>query len=277
MKKRKVMIGTPCYDGRLDVWYVNSLMNTVKKSAEHNVEIIPIWVSFDALLQKARNDTVHLALIQNVDDLIWIDSDIEWDPDWIFKLLKYDVDVVGGTYPKKGDKEIYVYRPIENQHIDSATGLLEVQGLGTGFVRWSRRAVQYLWDISESYIDEKDGLERRFIFDVVVKDSSLFSEDIYAFNQLREGGFQIWLDPLMTCNHTGHKKWQGDFETWFKNGEKSTWENSEVLEKMSELSKYSIDQRPPVTAPKNNPGIRTAPPVSRINSGLLNTVPRRQL
>ena len=46
------MIGTPCYDGRLDVWYTNSLMNTIKESVEHNVEIIPIWVSFDALLQR---------------------------------------------------------------------------------------------------------------------------------------------------------------------------------------------------------------------------------
>ena len=60
--KRKVMIGTPCYDGRIDVWYVNSLSNTIKESFKHNVEITPIWISFDALIQRARNDTIHVAL-----------------------------------------------------------------------------------------------------------------------------------------------------------------------------------------------------------------------
>lgn len=288
MKKRRVMIGTPCYDGRLDVWYVNSLMNTVKQSAEHNVEIIPIWVSFDALLQKARNDTVQLALIQNVDDLIWIDSDIEWDPAWIFKLLNYPVDVVGGTYPKKGDKEQYVVRLLDDSQdvpiVDPTSELIEVSGLGTGFVRWSRRAVQYLWDISESYVDDKDGQERRFIFDVVVKDAKFFSEDIYAFQRLLEGGFKIWLDPKMTCNHTGHKKWQGDYAAWIANGFKPTWENAETLEKMSNLARYSIDHRPPINQVLNNRApVRTVEtliqpgPAARINSGLLNSTPRRQL
>lgn len=97
----KVMIGTPCYDGRLDVWYTNSLMNTIKESVEHDVEIIPIWVSFDALLQRARNDTVHLAIETDVDYLIFIDSDIEWQPSDFFKLLNYPEDIVGGTYRKK--------------------------------------------------------------------------------------------------------------------------------------------------------------------------------
>lgn len=277
MKKRKVMIGTPCYDGRLDVWYVNSLMNTVKKSADHNVEIVPLWVSFDALLQKARNDTVQLAMAdQSCDDLIWIDSDIEWSPEWIFKLLNYNVDVVGGTYPKKGDKEQYVAYYDKHAKIDPTTGLLEVNALGTGFVRWSRRAVQYLWDRSEPYVDNKDNLERRFIFDVVVEDGQIISEDIHAFEKLRRGGFKIWLDPTMTCNHTGHKKWQGDFDTWYKNGEKPTWENAAALETMSELARHSIDLRPsigqafnarqqPIVQPVRNPG------------SFLTNAPRRQL
>ena len=62
------MIGTPCYDGRLDVWYTNSLSNTIKQSFDHEIEIIPMWVSFDALLQRARNDTIQLALEMECDD-----------------------------------------------------------------------------------------------------------------------------------------------------------------------------------------------------------------
>lgn len=211
---RKVLLGSPCYDGRLDVWYTNALVNTIKLSAAHDVEITPMWVSFDALIQRARNDTIQIALDGDFDALIWIDSDIEWQPEWFFKLLDYSEDVVGGTYRKKGDKEEYVIRQLENNSIDPTTGLMEVHGLGTGFVKMSKAAMQYLWDVSKPYIDPKDNKERRMIFDVIIEDNSLVSEDIYAFKKLIEGGFKIWMDTNMTCNHIGPYKFVGDFSKW---------------------------------------------------------------
>ena len=211
---KTVMIGTPCYSGNLDVWYTNSLCNSIKMSFDKDVNIIPMWVSFDALIQRARNDTVQIALEAGVDELIFIDADIEWQPEWLFKLIDYDMDVVGGTYPKKGDKEEYVVRQILRKPV-LGNGLLEVDGLGTGFVKISKKAMQYLWDSSAKYIDPKDGKERRMIFDVVLQHELLVSEDIHAFNKLTAGGFKVYLDPTMTCNHTGNKKYQGNFEKWY--------------------------------------------------------------
>ena len=213
---RRVMIGTPCYDGKVDVWYTNSLVNTIKQSYQEDVEVIPIWISFDALLQRARNDTIRTALDLDVDDLIWIDSDIEWNPNDFFKLLNYPVDVVGGTYPKKSDIEEYVVRQLIQKPLDPNTGLLEVNGLGTGFVRFSRTACQHLWNVSDVYIDPKDNLERRMVFDVVLVNQQLVSEDIHAFNKLTAGGFKVWLDPNITCNHVGPKKWTGSFSHWYE-------------------------------------------------------------
>jgi hypothetical protein len=214
------MIGSPSYSGQIDVWYTNSLCNTIKAGIERDVDITPIWISFDALLQRARNDTIHTMLQGGFDELVWIDSDIEWQPDDFFKLLDYPVDVVGGTYRKKGDVEEYVVRQLVRKPADPATGLLAVDGLGTGFVRMSRSACQYLWDISRAYIDPKDNIERRWIFDVVIEDlngvAGMVSEDIHAFNKLSAGGFGIWLDPSITCNHTGPYKFKGDFSEWYK-------------------------------------------------------------
>ena len=222
---RKVMIGTPCYDGRIDVWYCNALMNTIKMAIERDIEIIPMWVSFDALLQRARNDTIHVALESGVDDLVWIDSDIEWQPEQFFKLLDYPVDVVGGTYRKKGDREEYVVRQLQKKTRDPVTKLLEVDGLGTGFVKFSRVAMQHLWDVSKPYMDPKDDKERRMIFDVVIQNiagvDQMVSEDIHAFNKLKDGGFQIWLDQEITCNHIGPYKFTGDFEKWYNKSTKS--------------------------------------------------------
>lgn len=215
---RKVLIGTPSYDGKLEVWYVNSLVNTIKMNQNPDLEITPIWVSYDALIQRARNDTLQIAYEGGYDDLIWIDSDIEWQPAWFYKLLEYSHDVVGGTYRKKGDREEYVLRASEKREIDPKTSLMEVSGLGTGFVKMSRRAIEYLWNSSQPYIDPKDGKERRMVFDVTLKGQDLVSEDITAFFKLQEGGFKIWLDTAMTCNHVGPYKFTGEFTNWFNRG-----------------------------------------------------------
>ena len=210
---KKVLVGTPCYDGRIDVWYVHALMNTIKESYTYDVEIIPMWVSFDALLQRARNDTLHIALSQEYDELFWIDSDIEWTPSDFFKILNYPVDVVGATYPKKSSIEEYVFNNLKKK--DPTTGLIEVDGLGTGFVKMSRAAMQYLWDVSDPYVDPKDFIERRMVFDVVIENNGLVSEDIHAFKKLTKGGFKIWLDPDIICNHSGPKKYTGNFANWY--------------------------------------------------------------
>ena len=95
------MIGTPSYDGKVEVSYTSSLFYTTKAAEKRNIELFPLWVSFDALIQRARNDTLQLAYESGVDDLVWIDQDIEWTPSQFMKLLDHPVDVVGGTYPKK--------------------------------------------------------------------------------------------------------------------------------------------------------------------------------
>jgi hypothetical protein len=149
------------------------------------------------------------------DKLFWIDSDIEWDPTWIGKLLNYPVDVVGGTYRKKTDgEELYVIKQLVNPApVDTRTGLMKVDGLGCGFIRLSRRAMQYLWDASEPYQDRG---EKRMIFEVLVEDGDILSEDIYMCHKLNRGGIQVHLDRRMCCNHMGLKKYEGNFFDWYQ-------------------------------------------------------------
>lgn len=218
IKKRRVMIGTPCYDGKIEVWYANSLVETIKLGIYNNIDIFPIWLSYDALIQRARNDLISLMIDMDCDDIVFIDSDIEWQPENFFKLLNYPVDVVGGTYPKKGDTEMYpVKHTTINKFPDPTTGLLHVDGLGTGFLRISRKAVQYLWDISQPYEEKEYDKVRRMVFEVVVKDKGLISEDIWVCMKLNEGGFPVWLDKTITCNHIGMKKYTGNFDRWLEN------------------------------------------------------------
>jgi glycosyltransferase involved in cell wall biosynthesis len=213
---KKVFIGTPCYDGKIDVWFANSLIQTERIAAKRNIELIPIYMSYDSLVQRARNDCVALAMQLGCDDIVFIDADIEWEPQWFFDLLDYPVDVVGGTYRKKSDdSETYVVKQTNNNLSKNELGLIEVEGLGCGFVKFSKRAMQCLWDNSAPYIEEEKASQpKRMIFDVRVENGVLHSEDIVAFNTLRKHGYSVYLDPRMTCNHMGAKKFKGNFERW---------------------------------------------------------------
>jgi glycosyltransferase involved in cell wall biosynthesis len=211
---RRVMVGTPSYDGKVEAWYMNSLLQCVKMSIPKGIDITTTWVSYDSLIQRARNDVLHLAIEGGFDDLIMIDADIEWQPQWLFDLLDYPVDVVGGTYPKKGDAEIYVVQHMKQVLEYNAQGLLKVDGLGTGFLRMSRKACQHLYDSGTPYFH--NNRHQRWVFNVGIQDGDIMSEDIDMCHRLRDAGFDIWLDPGMTCNHIGIKKFTGDFQTWIK-------------------------------------------------------------
>lgn len=206
---RKVLIATPSLDGRLDVWYATSLVNTVRVAQANDIFLHPVFMSYDALIQRARNDLFGLAVEGGYDDIVWIDSDLEWNPMWVMELLARPEDVVGGTYRKKTDEqEMYVVKtknltPEEN-------GLIAVEGLGMGFVKMSRKAFIDLWENSEEY--ENEGKVRRMICNIAIVDGKLHSEDTVVFSKLKDLGYGVWLDPRMTCVHIGTKKFYGSFE-----------------------------------------------------------------
>ena len=213
MATKRVLIGTPSKYGHLDVWFVNALRRTEKLCAERGIQIEPVFLSFDALVQRARNDIAAIALQGGYDYLMFIDDDIEWDPEHVVMLLKHEVDCVGAAYRKKtDDHELYAVKmrlPVER---DPSNGLWLVEGLGGGFMCLSRKAVQALWDASEEY--ENEGKVRRWIFDVCPVGRSLVGEDTLACMKLAQLGFKVLLDPRITVTHIGPKKFQGDFAAY---------------------------------------------------------------
>jgi glycosyltransferase involved in cell wall biosynthesis len=211
---RKVLIGTPAHDGRVDVWFANSLVNTIKLAAKKDVEINPVYMSYDSLVQRARNDLVRLALEENYDDLIFIDSDEEWDPEWIFKLLAFKEEVIGLPVVKKSDLMMFNIKALPNGLKVQQNGLMEVEAVGTGFMKISKPALKKVWGASPEYKNE--GRTCRMVFDVQVVDGQLVSEDIIFCQKWRSLGGRVFIEPSMTCNHIGVKKYQGNFLDYLK-------------------------------------------------------------
>lgn len=214
---RRVLIGTPSYDGRIDVWFANSLLSTVKMSYEKDVYVHAIYVSYDSLVQRARNSLFKIAIEGGYDDLFFIDSDVEWEPEWFYRILERPEPIVGAALVKKSDeKEGYTIQLLDTDLKWSADKkLIEVNGLGTGFMKISRFALEKLWEMSEPYkTDEAD--EQRMVCDIVVKDGVLISEDYIICKKWQSLGYKVWIDPTITINHIGIKKFKGDFNSFIK-------------------------------------------------------------
>lgn len=210
---RKVLIGTPAHDGRVDVWFANSLVNTIRMSYEKETIIVPVYMAYDSLVQRARNDLVRLAIEEDFDDLIFVDSDVEWDPAWVYKLLEYDAEVVGGVYPKKTDQVQFPVHMLDQVKLEE-NGLIEVDGLPTGFLKISKSALKKVWDASDEY--QNEGRTCRMVFDIKVMNGQLVSEDIVFCRKWRDLGGKVFIDPAMTCNHVGIKKYTGNFQEYLK-------------------------------------------------------------
>ena len=112
--------------------------------------------------------------------------------------------------PMKVDTERYNIRPEDmSKHVwDSKLRLLEVECIGTGFMRLSRKAMDVLWESSKSY---NDGQERRMICDVEIVNGGMISEDVQICKKLTDAGLKVYVDIRHTCQHFGTKKYEGDY------------------------------------------------------------------
>jgi len=210
---KRVLVATPTLDGKLDVWYTISLIETLRHESSINYEIYPIFFSYDSLIQRSRNGAVKIALENDFDFLFFIDSDVEWSPSDFYKILEHEEDIVAGSLIKKDlENEDYTIKILNKTLVTNENlSLIDAEAVGTGFLKMSKRALQTLWEISPSYTSLEQ--EFRMIFNVGIDDDgTLISEDYFMCKKWKSIGEKVWVDPKVNCNHVGTIKFFGNFE-----------------------------------------------------------------
>lgn len=197
----KVMIGTPSYDGKVDVRYADALFNTLK-ICPPDIQLFPVFMPGDALVQRARNDLLKIAIDASVDCLIFIDADIYWDTIDLFKLITSKKDFIGGLYRQKKEGQVLVYKEKENPEIDG--DIIEILSIGFGFVKMSIECIKELWNEATQYNIGNESSARN-VFDVVIENGALVSEDITVCNKWRALGGKVFADFSIHLGHVGTK------------------------------------------------------------------------
>ncbi len=98
----KIFIGTPCYGNMLTADYFKSCLQLTALAASKKVELQFGTIGNESLVTRARNTLVQL-FMDNEDytHLLFIDADLAFNPESVFRMLDLDEDVVTGVYPRK--------------------------------------------------------------------------------------------------------------------------------------------------------------------------------
>ena len=205
------MIGTPVYDGRLELEFMMSFFQTMELAVLNDIQLTLKTVVGCSLIQKARDELFRLAKEADVDDLVFIDSDQGWTQKDFGNLISPTVDVIGGAVISKNDLVHYNVKTFTKKY-DFYYGLIDARAVGTGFLRFSKRAINMLWDASEEY---RDGdTVYRHVFETKVVNGQLLGEDVMVCQKWRDMGEKVYVHPDISVAHIGKKRWDGDFKKY---------------------------------------------------------------
>ena len=213
-----LIIATP--GANLTSDYVRSLISTLGVLSEHG--ITAIWTNgYSSHVADAREQTLAGSGVNDVSEtkplsgqvtynkILWIDSDIAWNPEDAVKLYNSDKDVISGVY-FLGHNEIAAYpeflkQGFTREELEPHKNPLEVESVGFGFVCVKQGIFEQLsrpWFQSVETTTEYRG--KKYTFNVP-------GEDISWCYRVKELGYKIWLDPTVQVVHQRTFKlgWEG--------------------------------------------------------------------
>lgn len=216
-KVKRIMIATPTHDGTLTVHYNDSMLNTILMGSEKGILVRPVYFPFEALIQRARNELFQIAYNDKVDAIFFIDADMQWNPEDFFKIFESNKNIIGAPCVKKSMNESYNVKIKEgDKNLFINNGLIEVASVGTGFMCVKKAAIKKLYENAESYIEKigEEEIEKKSVFEVVVRDKQFFSEDVEFCNKARAIGESIYINPYVNIAHIGNHAYYGNFINW---------------------------------------------------------------
>jgi hypothetical protein len=243
LRSMKVMFATPCYISAVSMNYVTSIFALTLHSSRFGLECI-LHMRSESLITRARNKMVITFLRdESLTHLFWLDSDIEFTPQAVCRLLLADRDVCAGVYPMKSmnwpegglpagmtreqfeDRFTqYPFNPIGHgsekvgAHAD-ADGFVEVAEAPTGFMCIKRDVILRMMEHypNLSYVPDgppnnPDAHLHWLFFDCMIDpDSGRYLSEDYAFcRRWRDMGGKVWVDPTCRLTHLGQHNYRGD-------------------------------------------------------------------
>lgn len=243
---QKVFLATPSYTG-MGAGYTYALFNSSKALSEHGIAFELAIFSGDCHVDDSRNRLVRDFLETDCTDLIFLDSDIRWEPEDLVRLCKHDCDVVGASYLLKQEDEGYPVQFITGELWANEQGLIEVNGLPTGFLRIKRHVLETLAEKAKKFKPKSDKRGMLpIIFERTLEDNTRWGGDYTFCRKWKAEGGRIFVDPEPRLEHSGERDWSGSLGAYLRKKNELTLkhicqlvrEGKETLEDYREAWEY---------------------------------------
>lgn len=248
LRERSLFIATPMYGGMCNGSYHTSCVNLQEVCCKLGLKTRFFHIFNESLITRARNYCVDEFMRSDFTHMIFIDSDIGFDPMDVIKFLSLDEDILCGPYPKKTIAWEKVHRACgnpdlqdhlkENPHwLENIAGdfvanflgsfrlddLIEISEGGTGFMMIKKEALQKYIDAYPEMMFKPDHARSKNFngdrmihasFDCIIDPVSkrYLSEDYFFCRKAREIGISVKLAPWVVLNHTGAYVYKGNFQ-----------------------------------------------------------------
>lgn len=122
LRKHKVFIACPMYGGMCNGLFMKSCLDLQALLNHYGIENRFSFLFNESLITRARNYLADEFLRSGFTHLLFIDSDIHFDPNDVMTLLALDKDIIGGPYPKKAINWPNVKRAVQKNAKISSDG-----------------------------------------------------------------------------------------------------------------------------------------------------------
>ena len=219
--KPSVYIAMPCYDSVK----ISTMLSIIKLVVQLRRSGIRMGMNTmkSPLIHQARNYLTSVFLTTKDQYLLFVDSDVEFEPEAVAKMLVAKKDIICTPYRTKSeqlDKHVYTVEFKDPKTIPFLPGgLVEIEAGPTGLMLIHRRVFE---KIIKNHPDLKiknkaipnPGDSHKFyynFFDFAFNDGYSRGEDISFCKLARENNFKIYANTESTTKHHGAYAWEGKF------------------------------------------------------------------
>lgn len=215
-----ILIAMPCYGGIVSDKTTKGLFNLGKELRTAGIDHGLLTMANESLVTKARSRMSNF-FINNTEyeKILFIDSDIGFEPFDVFKLIESNKDIVCGAYPMKSIPLQYNYN-ISKPEVQEGD-LIKIENIGFGFVLIHRKVFlsiqqQYGEELkyypssnSTSYPPtEKEFHNSYHYFLELKKNMCYLPEDFSFFERSKSVGYESWLNTSIRLCHVGSHVFQ---------------------------------------------------------------------
>ena len=217
---RSVFIALPAYDFKVSLKLAISLARFAQSAPQHGIDIQIGSICGCSVVSRARNLLVKDFLESNCTDLLFIDSDINFEPDDILRLLSWTSEpkkgIVAGVPRTRSEHKTYIANLDYDEGHEltmNSMGLVRATHVATAFMMVRREVFETLveahkeWD----YYDTRTDRVLNAVFDFKVTEAGYMGEDFLFCDRAREHGYEVWIDPTIKLGHMGVQEYMGNF------------------------------------------------------------------